>query len=404
MKKAGNSSIKVALYGMDPRSYKTMELYLKGPCRGIAVVVNDTEAEIDIIDADFATAGEVLESRRQQTPKRPIVLMSLQPLKVENTYFVQKPVNAEQLTKVLGQIKSDILEGKKKRAEEELRVSRLQATKQEGVASVSSSTQASPVDQSVSAAERQPQKASKKRVVFEDNEGGYAAFLGMLSGIDFNDPDQLRNASFDPRAYLLSYVLSAYRVASHESRALQLNSIWKPLMIFPDTHQIWLDADDKQLRAFAGVEQTKMFASNISLVPIDANAARVGKDSDKFQDMDVFIWKLSIWTSKGRFPLGLDPGLPVYLKHWPNFTRLLLMPDALRIAALLMQGPRTPLDIAKVLNVKPQYVFAFVSACHSLGVLANSQRRIDEIIAPEPPKHSKKQGLLSKILHKLRAD
>jgi len=39
MKKTGGSPIKVALYGMDPRSYKTMELYLKGPCKGIAVVV-----------------------------------------------------------------------------------------------------------------------------------------------------------------------------------------------------------------------------------------------------------------------------------------------------------------------------------------------------------------------------
>lgn len=401
MKKAGRSPIKVALYGMDPRSYRTMELYLKGPCRGIAVVVNDIEAEIDIIDADFATAGEILENRRQQSPERPIILLSLQALKVENTHFVQKPVNAEQLSTVLNKIKSSIAEVKKKQAADESQMARPQTIKSEKTVGVSSGSRS--VVDTVSAEEQQ-QKPQKKRSMFEDNEGGYAAFLGMLSGIDFNDLDQLRNASFDPRAYLLSYVLSAYKVATHENRALQLNSIWKPLMIFPDTRQVWLDADDKQLRAFAGVEQTRMFASNISLVPIDANAARIGKAVDKFQDMDVFIWKLTIWTSKGRFPVGLDLGLPVYLKHWPNFTRLLLMPDALRITALLMQGPRTPLDISKVLNVKPQYVFAFISACHSLGLLANSQRRIDEIIAPDSLKHSKRQGLLSKILHKLRAD
>ena len=78
MKKTGPVAIKVALYGMDPRSYKTMELYLKGPCRSIAEVVAEQDAQIDIIDADFATAGEILEIRRQQTPDRPIVLLSLQ--------------------------------------------------------------------------------------------------------------------------------------------------------------------------------------------------------------------------------------------------------------------------------------------------------------------------------------
>ena len=402
MKKAGSSSIKVALYGMDPRSYKTMELYLKGPCKGIADVVNETEAEIDIIDADFATAGDVLEKRREQTPERPVVLLALNPLKIENTYFVQKPVNAEKLIAVLNTIKADISRAKKSRSELDEQASGVAKIKPASAVNVRAADREQKVN--VATTEQKSQNVAKKRAMFADNEGGYAAFLGMLSDVDFNDPSQLVNASFDPKAYLLSYILSAYRVACHENRALQLNSIWKPLMIFPDTHQVWLDADDKQLRAFAGVEQNRTFVSNISLLPIDADAFRAGKAQDKFQDMDVFIWKLTIWTSKGRFPIGLYPDHPVYLKYWPNFTRLLLTPDALRISALLLQGARTPLDIIKVLDVKPQYVFAFISACHSLGILGRSERNIDELVPPEPPKHSKKQGFLSKILHKLRAD
>ncbi|MGR8930596.1 MAG: hypothetical protein ACU836_08135 [Gammaproteobacteria bacterium] len=393
MKKSGTAPIKVALFGMDPRTLKTMELYLKGPCRGIAIVVEESEAEIDIIDADFATAGEILSTRRELNPQRPIILLSLQILKVENTHFVQKPVKAEQLTGVLSKIKSE-LSG---------------STKQTRMAPGPSSVDARaptgeplPIDQKE--LDQQSDKTAKKRRLFEDNEGGYAVFLGTLSGIDFDDPDQLRHASFDPRKYFLSYVFSAYKVACHENRTLQLKSIWKPLVIFPDARQVWLDADDKQLRAFAGVEQNKMFASNINLGPIDGVAFKEGKQAENFQDMDVFIWKLAVWTSKGRFPQGLEPNHPVYLKYWPNFTRLLLTPEAMRIASLLLQGPRTPLDIVKVLDVKPQYVFAFISACHSLGILGRSERRVDEIIAPEPPKHSKKQGLLSKILHKLRGD
>lgn len=404
MKKAGRAPVKVALHGMDPRSYKTMELYLKGPCRGIAVVVDEVEAEIDIIDADFATAGEILENRRRQAPERPIILLSLQPLKLENTHFVQKPVNAEQLIAVFDKIKSGATATKKPHTVVERSASTSAVTARSEDASKADASKPEPAAVVKEIDTRQSQQTAKKRALFEDNEGGYATFLGTLSDIDFNDPEQLHNASFDPRSYLLSYVLSAYRVARHENRALQLNSIWKPLLIFPDNEQVWLDADDKQLRAFAGVELNKVFAGNIGLVPLDVNSFGALKDASKFQDMDVFIWKLTVWTSKGRFPLGLDINHPVYLKHWPNFTRLLLLPDALRIAALLVQGPRSPLDIINGLNVKPQYVFAFISASHCLGILGKSERRADETIASAPPKHSKRQGLLTKILHKLRGD
>ncbi|QPK63307.1 hypothetical protein IVG45_21315 [Methylomonas sp. LL1] len=402
MKKSGHVPIKVALYGMDPRSLKTMELYLKGPCRGIAIVVNESEADVDIIDADFATAAEILENRRLKTPQRPIVLLSLQPLKIENTFFIQKPVTAEQLMAVLSKFRPVLPVAKAhpeqaRPASTKSPVSGSAVTNADGISLQKAKLEAAlPIQHAP--------KVSKRRAAMENNEGGFTAFLGTLVDIDFNDASQLHKASFDPKSYLLGYVLSAYKVARHQSRALQLNSIWKPVLFFPESHEVWLDADDKQLRVFAGMEQNKMFASNINLTPIDARGGIDEKARNMFQDVDAFIWKLATWTSKGRFPLGLDPKAPIYLKHWPNFTRLLLTPDALRIAALLVQGPRSPLEVIQVLKVKPQYVFAFISACYSLGMLGKSERRVDETMAPEPPKPNKRHGLLSRILNKLRGD
>lgn len=393
MKKAGRAPIKVALYGMDSKGYRTMELYLKGPCRGVAEVVSEADAQIDIIDADFATAGNILEACRQKDADRPIVLLSLQRLKIENTHFVQKPVNAEQLTAVLNQL----ARGKKSKdvaepvVEPEKSPNKVDVNPQRPVVNIEVPLTQKPV---------------KKRSVFENNEGGYTAFLGTLADIDVGDPEQLANARFDAKVHLLGYVLSAYKVACHQGCAQQLNSIWKPLLIFPDTCQIWLDADDKQLRAFAAVEQNKMFAGNIGLIPIDAEAVKQGKAKDKFQDVNAFIWKLSIWTSKGRLPAAIDPNLPIVLKCWPNFTRLLLIPDAMRMTSLLLKGPYSPLEVSKVLNVKPQYVFAFVSACLSLGILSQIQRSFDaaSTAVPAPIKTNKKQNLFSKILNKLRGD
>jgi hypothetical protein len=387
MKKTGPVAIKVALYGMDPRSYKTMELYLKGPCRGIAEVVAEQDAQIDIIDADFATAGEILEARRQQTPDRPIVLLSLQHLKIADTHFIQKPVTVEQITTVL----TDLTRAKKDNTQTEHDVDKPPELNQSSLHQIHS------VPESVT------QAPQKKRTAFEANEGGYTAFLGNLADIDFDDPKQWTCASFDPKVHLLSYVLSAYKIACHQNHAQQLNSMWKPLMIFPDSRKIWLDADDKQLRVFAGMEH-KLFANTISLSPIDEVENVSSKAADKFQDMDAFIWKLSIWTSKGRFPANIDPNLPLFLKQWPNFTRLMLIPDAMRIAALLLKSPRSAIEIVKVLQVKPQYVFAFITACQSLGILGQCQRQADFVVSPEPPKPNQKQSLFSKILHKLRGE
>jgi hypothetical protein len=388
MKKSGSVPIKVALYGMDPSSYKAMKFYLKGPCRGIAEVVEEAEAEIDIIDADFPRAGDILESRRQNTPQRPIVLLSLQTLKIENTHFVAKPVNAKELIATLTRL------GEIKNQQDSMILETL--SKDELVVL---ETDIKPQIQ-----RPQAQPSRQKRSAFLDNEGGYTTFLGTLSDIDFNDIAQLRNASFNPKNYLLGYVLSAIKVSNHQGSAYQLNSIWKPLLIFPDTRQIWLDADDKQLRAFAGIEQNKIHTGNIGLMPIDPSATALAKNPDKFQDMDSFIWKLALWTSKGRFPSDIDPYHPVYLKHWPNFTRLLLIPDAMRMAALLVEGARSPLEMVKVLRVKPQYAFAFISACRSLGILVPAKSKTDEIVISEPPKPNKKQSLFSKILHKLRGE
>lgn len=389
MKKTRLDAIKVALYGMDPRSYKTLALYLKGPCRGIAEVVADQDAQIDIIDADYPTAGDILDRCRQQNPDRPIVLLSLQTLKIADTHFIQKPVTVEKLTAVL----TRLIPPKKQLPETE------PLNKGTSIAVHDQTVQPQP--QAI-IPDRMSKPVEKKRSVFETNEGGYTAFLGHVSDIDFSDPSKLSNASFDPKRYLLSYVLSAYKVATHQGCAQQLNSMWKPLLIFPEARKIWLDADDKQLRVFAGMEQTKLFASNISLTPIGQDISQFERASDKFQDMDAFIWKLSLWSSKGRFPEYIDPNSPVFLKNWPNFTRLMLIPEAMRMAALLINSPRAPLEMVQVLHIRPQYVFAFISACHSLGILEKGQRHVDFIVEPDLPKPNKKQSLLGKILHKLR--
>lgn len=407
MKKGSQTPFRIALHGMDSRTCKTMEMYLKGPCKGVAVVVDDTQADIDMIDADYPSAKDLLEARKVATPDRPIILLSLQSLQIDNTFFIKKPVNVAQIMDVLAKIKAAT--APRKVAAEAVKTAKISPAPIEPITRTTEDNahkmaidvyaKKSPGVKHVDSQEQQ--KTAKHQSAMQLNEGGFTAFLGTVSNIDFDDNAQLLTACYDPRQSFLGYVQSALKTAKLQSRTLQLNSIWKPLLIFPASEEIWLDADDKQLRAFAGMTLGKDAISNMSLVALDSvNAA--GRGMDKFQNMNTFIWKLSLWTSKGRFPIGLDIQRPVFLERWPNFTRLVITPDALRIAALLVHTSRTPLEVASILNVKPQYVFAFMSACHATGLLKQSERQVDTVIAAEPPRPAPNKSLLSKILGKLR--
>ena len=401
--------LKFALYGMDARTVKTMEMYLKGPCRGVAIIVDEAVADADMIDADHPKAKELLDARKSATPNRPVVLLSLQILQIENTFFIRKPATVEQIFSIVDKLEALLAPKRKSEAPSKL-------AEQPALKPVYESAMPQPPKKTdlevylkkpagtaaVRTDDSERQKSGKQQSALQLNEGGFTAFLGTLPDVDFDDEAQLFTACFDARQYVLGYLQSAYKTAWLQSKALLLCSIWKPITILPETSEIWVDADDKQLRAFAGVFLNKGAASMMSLSVVDVAGTSANRTPDKLQDMNAFIWKVAIWTSKGRFPIGLDIQRPVYLEHWPNFTRLVITPDALRIAALLVQGPRSPLEVAAALGIKPQYVFVFVSACHVFGILGQSQRAADTAIANEPVKKPKNEGLLRKILGKLR--
>ncbi|MGZ5000238.1 MAG: hypothetical protein ACXV7F_08055, partial [Methylomonas sp.] len=204
MKKASQTPFRIALFGMDSRTCKTMEMYLKGPCKGVAVVVDEAEADIDMIDADYPSAKDLLEARKAARPGRPIILLSLQSLQIDNTFFIKKPVNAPQIMDVLAKIKAATaprkpavntakaaevlpapIEAKAQPTVEKAHKMAIDvyAKKPQGAKHIDSQEQ---------------QKTAKHQSAMQLNEGGFTSFLGMVSDIDFEDRAQLLTACYDP--------------------------------------------------------------------------------------------------------------------------------------------------------------------------------------------------------------
>lgn len=389
-----NHPLKVALHGMEERTSKTMVMYLQGPCRGAAVVVNDNDADIDVFDADIAGVGQLMTEHRAKKPHRPVIALSLRDGELGYVLYVKKPVKTDDMLAALD--KAGIL------------------IKQNEHNTAQSIATANPTQSIVEKSDNvilktfvidndERKKTAKHEAAMQLNEKGFNAFIGNVEGLDVNDPAQFANANYDPKNYFQSHVESAFKISREQRDIMQLNSGWNPVIIFPKDNAVWLDADDKQLRAFSGLVISHTLNEKIATTPLTFESSSVSRSLEKFYTMDAFLWKVACWASKGRYPSHIDITQPVYLKSWPNFTRLLITPHALRISALLIKEPRTLANVAEVLNIKPQYVFVFISAACALGLTGQARRVADVLVVPSTEiKEKKNKGFLSRVMSKLR--
>lgn len=396
MSENNKKPLTVALHGMDDRSCKIMMMFLQGPCRGAAMVIDDDEADIDIFDGDTPASKKLLSQHLEAERQKPTIVLSLHDFQYEGVLQIRKPVKTDAMLSALNEAKILLANFAKKKGQKLAALATVEAEEEEEPESETQLLKTYVIDQD------ERKKTSKHQTAMRFDEKGFQAYIGSLSDIDVNDPAQFANASYDPKDYFQGYIQSAFMVCRAKGQIMQLQSGWKPIMIFPHTHEIWLDADDPQLRAFAGIKLNPSSASKMAISPANAQTMGLGGSLDKFQSMDAFLWKLACWTSKGRYPHLIDYSQPVYLKSWPNFTRLLITPHALRIAALLIQGPRTLTNVARVLDIKPQYVFVFASAAYALGLMGQAKREADNLVQQPEVKSGKGQGLLSRIMNKLR--
>ncbi len=479
---------------MDARVVKTMMLFLQGPCKGAAIVVNIAkDADVDVFDADAPVSKKLLVQCLQENRLKPVIVLSLQDFAHDGILHIKKPVKTSDMLLVLNQAKTladelskktteldkdaateavenDLIDlfndeffgyiatttwddpvaktgaaeilrrvdtpqkqepktpvndqdGHSKTPEDQMATPAQvspepkpiaeifeeqvdeTAEKQESTTSVTDQDEPEKQELKTFLINQERQKTSKHQTAMRLDEKGFHAYIGSISDLDVNDPGQIINACYSPKDYFQGYVQSAFAACRTKGRALLLQSGWRPITIFPYTEEIWLDARDSELSAFAGIKlKYKTIAPKIAITPIDPKAMNLGGALDKFQSMDAFLWKLACWTSKGRYPQDIDYRHPIYLRSWPNFTRLLITPHALRIAALLIQGPRTMINVAEMLNIKPQYVFVFVSAAYSVSLVGQARRLADSLVQPPVVTPSKGQGLLGRIMSKLRGN
>ena len=394
---SNSDPLRLTVLGMDDRSLNTFCMFLQGLCQNKGVLVSQQSAEATVVDMDVLNANDLIAREKQEYPHRPIIALSLAAPSEPDIIHVRKPIQAPSIMAAIDQVRKNLANGgadSNPRANSE--------TEGVGHASVVIKREAKSLSEIHSGAHE---------TAMQLDERTYTSFVGAVPDIDASDSQQVKLAHYDTQRYLQAYVQSATKLAVSKNRILRLHCGWKPITIFPHAREVWVDTDDKQLRAFCVVPIRSVSAidvsgtckaSKIKVTPVNLNEENGAHDPSKFQSMDAFLWKLALWTAHGRIPVGVSLDQPVYLRHWPNLSRFVVIPHSLRIAAMLVDQPRTLLEVADVLQIPQQYVFSFFSAAWALGLTGQAKQQIDTLASSSSAPNPKRGGLLQKIIARLR--
>ncbi|MFK7860612.1 MAG: hypothetical protein AB8B64_17465 [Granulosicoccus sp.] len=139
-----------------------------------------------------------------------------------------------------------------------------------------------------------------------------------------------------------------------------LNKVYSSLSLEykRNVNQIFQDWGDDELMVFT---YDKTDVNNV--IDILNNTKRYGFSAHSF------CWLSALFSSQGRLPLGFDIDTVCSLRHWPNITRLELIPFCLEIVAAWANQPATLPQIIEQVGCEPRHAVSLFNAARTIGVM-----------------------------------
>lgn len=458
--------LRVVVLGLDERAKNLFRMFFRGPCQNQATIVeHENEADAFLIDLDTQQGTKILAQQRENHPERVFITLSVKDQPEETgVVAVKKPAQAQSMTAAIEKAramaqqsapasatpkqKNSLFSWASRKASSEAKPNPpppppksppvqtkppvdpkrpLPAPQpsrpapapaaNSPAASANTTAQANSTPQGMKIVAR-PDKddTTVHKVAMLLDEQGFKSYLGHRDDIDPSKPDQLASILYDPKVFLLGHVQSAVKVALARNEPIRLETPWKNITVLPQEGLIHIQADEAQVRAACGIPFRNIVGVDVDAIslqqvvnmkPVSGTELEEILNSKDLVRLDSFLWKIALFTSKGRLPKGVDLQQGFYLKRWPGMTRLMLPPHAMRIAALLTQQPYSLFDISRRMGIRQQYVFAFVSAAHALGLIGQQPIPVESERPPQTEKAAarlqpERKSLFKKILSRLK--
>ncbi|MES9827994.1 MAG: hypothetical protein ABW201_07010 [Candidatus Thiodiazotropha sp.] len=392
---------KIALLGVSDRDMAMLELFLQRQNKDKYTIVPEQQAQLCILDLDSLNGKKLLQHQRNHHPHRPVLALSVRDREIDGVQFLRKPIKVELLKKIIDFYRNEPIH---KNADSEIK------TPAE-VQKVESPTK--PPVQPITTG--QPDTEEKRIPVgFAANDTQNAVRnLETLTRITHeccgteNSTDLANGADRDKLFYdsqnLFQHILkSAIARCRKDAYPITLHLPGgKSITLLPKARVALTDLSDSRLRprCLMAVKPDEIRFEHPRVS--ETNLLRLSKQTP--QNMDALLWKVTLWSARGRLPLNTDIHAPVHLRQWPNLTRLLSISPFLRIAALWSRTPLSLLQTVDALGMEARYVCAFYSACHNLGLVQLQTIPGGEEMVQTQKAEPSRKGLLGRILNHLRA-
>lgn len=424
-KKQKPTQIPVSFIGVDKRTSKIFELFFKTFCRGKYCHVDEHEkAAITIVDIDRFDTKKQLEKLCQLYPQRQILALSLyqSELELANCTLVRKPIKQDKFSAILNSIDINVAGQHKPTKNKMLTASDAQqknAVKKRDVVSLPPNSDEDKVrdllgdvkNNKVQEKVELNSKITEKNTVAASTIKNRAdtlhaaqlmeavdasKFVGNNPDIDMKRPHDLQKIMYFPEHKFQGAVQKGWSMAVEQQATVEVIFLGRTVFFDGVNHTVVTTMSDGILRPLCLMEPIEEPILQI----IDGSSANILQQSTMVYtcNTESFIWKIALWSSRGRIPHDTDINKPVYLSEWPNMTRLQLIPHSLRISASLKKRPRFLGDLANELHIPQRYVFSFYSATLALGITDVDQRSTTLLFEPKKQHPTKNRSLLRKLL------
>ena len=423
-KRAANKVIKLAIIGFELQSKTAMDLFFMQH-QGVYGLVSTEHADVLIIDMEHPAVKPIIEQYRHSPP---IVVVTATENQFSEFQTLRKPLDGKRLIKAINQaadnfvpeggnsqksVNSGSTEGEKAFQEYQKRL----ATGRQAMADYKTitsdrdlnssqvrkrfqleqeTTSAAPAETgsddpvaSVEAAEnnsaesQQPvrptvaapveRKAAEKRPQDVKARLSYQMVYeccGNAPDVNMHEPDQRRRVFFKEDSTLLALLQQAIVEGEAQNVPIEITGLPGTLAYLNEHKKFLFDFSEElmiplALTRFGYQELTLKERPDLELDRPSLTGSKVS-----LIESDEMIWKLALWTSKGRLNRDIDPEQPYRLNAPLDFERLLVIPHATTISSLWGRHSLSALEVVKVLKIHQRYVFSFMTAAYALGVFS----------------------------------
>lgn len=262
----------------------------------------------------------------------------------------------------------------------------------------------------------------------------WRAVCGDAPDCDLDDPEQTAQRRCLQGTDMLDCLVGALATAHRERCDVAVRLHDAPLVVLDIREQrARLSVSMQQLEALCGVTMNTgaLTAIPSSVAPADPSAgpraathvpSRADSHAAQAAHLDAapgaadavetpcalsieaLLWQVALWTFRGLLPAAAPLDHRVYLAYWPNLTRLAPIPNACRIAALLVRHPMQLARVAEALAIPQRHVFAFYGAAHAIGLMGTARREVDHLVQQTPPEADSRRALLARLATRIARD